>query len=193
MKNLPVLALILLVMSLLTFSACETTSNKYASEAAKTDSLLMAVSAAAERYDSIDAEKVTTALNTIKEDMTTMRLLSKEVLDSADAVLFSEYNSAKRLIKDFPQRDSRISQEIERTRQQLKAFSSMLRSGATEDQDGNKITAEYVKDNAAIEHRVANSLISEIDETIDLATRGVRDYEALEPKVKARLQAWQNE
>lgn len=189
----PLLALTGVLIALITLSACQSNSNNFSAEVATTDSLLTAVDAAAKRYEAVDAAKVKSALQTIKDDMVAMRMLSNEVLDSADAVLFSEYNSAKRLIKDFPKRNDRIIQELDRTRQQLQQFKAMLQSGATEDKDGNKITAEYVKENAAIEHRVASSLIEEIDITIDYATRGVRDYEALEPNVKARLAAWKSE
>ncbi|WP_306641651.1 hypothetical protein [Sanyastnella coralliicola] len=179
-------------LSALIFS-CGGPKHDFSSQLSSLDSLKSEVASAQERFDELDASAISGALKTIKSDMASMNLLSHGAITEAEAEVFSEYNRAKRLIKDFPQRHRRISEECERTLSQLTGLSDALRSGATQDAQGNKITPEYVKKNYDIESRVASSLIEEANNTIDFATRGLATYNEMKPQVDALLEQWKNE
>lgn len=168
-------------------ASCDSPEPRYSREVSDIDSLLVRVDSAAIAYQDLDHEEVLTALKTIKGDMSAMRIAVKEVLDSTDAALFASYNSAKRLIKDFPQRHDRITQEIERTKNQLNSFRDALSNKATKDRDGNPIDTTYVRINMANEARVANSLIEEIGYTIGFSERALASFYKLEPQIKAKL------
>ncbi len=184
MKRIVYLSFLAVVILL---AACQTTDTSYNEEVLELNTLMERVDSAALVYDELDHQEVMEALNTIKNDMASMRMSVKEALDSADAAMFASYNSAKRLIKDFPQRHDRITQEIERTKGQLSSFRAALENHASNDRDGNPIDTAYVRTNMENETRVANSLIEEIGYTIDYAERALQSFYTLEPQIKAKL------
>lgn len=184
MKKISYLSFIAFIMFI---ASCQAPETSYTKEVAQLDALIKRVDSAALAYEALNHQEVLDALNTIKNDMAAMRISVKEAIDSTDAALFASYNSAKRLIKDFPQRHDRITQEIERTKGQLSSFRDALSSNATNDRDGNPIDTAYVNANMASETRVANSLVEEIGYTIDFAERALKSYYELEPQIKAKL------
>jgi len=111
----------------------------------------------------------------------------KNDMTEEQAVVFSEYNSAKRLIKDFPKQHKTISREFDRTLNQLALFRNALDSSATIDAIGNKIDAAYVGKQYAIEARVADGLIKQIDLNIGYAKEAKSEFERLKEQVEELL------
>lgn len=168
--------------------SCTGPQKEYEKEVRSVDSLLILVDSAAQRFHHIEHEAVLKALADMKEDMRLVQFLSPSEMTRMDATLFASYNSAKRLVKDYPQRHDRIAQEIDRTCSQLTKFREALSIKGSKDVQGNLINQEYVKKNYEIEARVASSLILEIDETIGYVERGMKKYRELADSIDTRIE-----
>ena len=66
-------------------------------------------------------------------------------------------------------------------------YQEMLSQKADIDNQGNKITKEYVNKNLEVEKRIAEELIGQVDETIDYADRAMKSFEELIPQIKAQF------
>ncbi|MDG1262729.1 MAG: hypothetical protein P8H59_11875 [Flavobacteriales bacterium] len=178
---------IILVLFVWCLASCSTNTNRFTTEVKQIDSLHQEVLSAQERYAQLDAQRTEMILGIIKEDMSKMTMKFKGQMSEEDAVVFSEYNSAKRLIKDFPKRNTQILRETERTLNQLTQFKEALNTAATEDGMGNEINAEYVSKQYAVESRVASALIEQINSTIGYAEEATSEFERLEGSVRTIL------
>ena len=178
---------------MLVLAACNNIKPDYSVQIKTVDSLLAEVKAAEQRFNEIDHQKVLNALDTIREDMNRMGFVAQGEIELEEARLFADYNSTKRLIKDYPTRFKRISREMTRTQKQLSDFGEMLSQKADIDNQGNKITKEYVNKNLEVEKRIAEELIGQVDETIDYADRAMKSFEELIPQIKAQFKEWKEE
>lgn len=176
-----------LVLFVWCLASCSSNTNQFTKEVSQIDSLHQEVLSAQERYAQIDAARTEEILSIIKEDMSKMTMKFKGQMTEEDAKVFSEYNSAKRLIKDFPKRNTTILRETERTLTQLTQFKEALSTAATKDGMGNEITADYVTKQYAVESRVASALIEQINSTIGYAEKATTEFERLEGSVRTIL------
>lgn len=169
-------------------ASCAAPNTEFKQDVQRIDSLRQEVTAAQIRYiEEVDATETQRILNVIKEDMSKMTMKFKNQLTEEQAVIFSEYNSAKRLIKDFPKQHKTILRETDRTLNQLTNFRNALDSCATVDAVGNKIDAAYVGKQYALEARVADGLIKQIDLNIGYAQEAKREFDRLEGQVRSIL------
>ncbi|MFM1931210.1 MAG: hypothetical protein RL226_513 [Bacteroidota bacterium] len=182
---------IVIPLFVILLNACMSASNGHSKEVKTIDSLLTEIETAAPAFLAINADSVEFVLSTMKDDMRRMELLTKEQMDVESATIFSEYNSAKRLIKDFNGRNKRLNKELERTRIQLNGLKESLASGATEDAQGNIIDANYVSKQMSIETRIAAELIDEMKNTVLYADEALREYNRLKPTIEDYLTTWQ--
>ncbi|MFT5957701.1 MAG: hypothetical protein ACJAU0_000524 [Flavobacteriales bacterium] len=169
-------------------ASCAAPANEFQTELVRIDSLRQEVEAAQQRYlDQVNAKETLRILNVIKEDMSKMTMKFKNEMTEEQAVIFSEYNSAKRLIKDFPKQHKNIAREFDRTLNQLTLFRNALDSSATIDALGNEIDAAYVGKQYAIEARVADGLIKQIDLNIGYTKEANSEFERLKEQVEELL------
>ena len=193
MRSFSRFSFVLAVAIAVVLTACESFKPDYSKQISTVDSLLNEVKSAELRFQEVDHQTVLNALDTIREDMYRMEFITQGEIELDEARLFADYNSAKRLIKDYPSRFKRISREMTRTQKQLSDFGEMLSQGADLDNQGNKITQEYVNKNLEVEKRIAEELIGQVDETIDYADRAMKSFEELLPQVKAQFKEWKEE
>lgn len=184
---------ILLLSVIIALISCKPQSPAYSDQAQKLDSLAAAIDVATPPFLAIHADSVMNVVNTVKDDMRQMELLSKGQMDVETARVFSDYNSAKRLVKDFSGRNSRLTNELERTKLQLAALSKALKDGANVDAAGNKIDDAYVSKQVGLETRIAEELIEEMNNSVRYADEALNEFNRLKPLVDAKLQAWKNE
>ena len=168
-------------------ASCSPNADRFTKEVKQIDSLHQEVLSAQERYAALDAKRTENILGVIKEDMSKMTMKFKGQMSEEDAIVFSEYNSAKRLIKDFPKRNTTILRETERTLNQLTQFKEALTTSATKDGIGNEITLDYVKKQYTVESRVATALIEQINSTLGYAVKATAEFERLEGSVRIIL------
>lgn len=183
-----------LLLSLLFVQSCTPSAEKYASEIEGIDSLLTELNASMEVFKSIPSDEVSKAFKQMNDDLKQAQFyLQDSTVTIEEATLFSEYTSARRLVKDFPERMRSMPQEYDRTIHQLSNLKQALESGATHDQLGNKIDDAYVQTQYAMERKLAESLARELRYTEDYATRAMKAYAELEPQVRNQIALWTTE
>ena len=115
-------------------------------------------------------------------------------ITKAEGAIVSEVSRARRLLKDHESRRNRLTQNTERTQLQLNLLAEAIAKNATVDGSGTPIDSSYIEQQVAIETRIARELIEALEETIDLAQRGVEvaegaraDNDSLQVILRARL------
>lgn len=185
---------IALFTSLLFAQACTSPAEKYQSEIAGIDSLLSELQSSMEVFKSIPSDEVNKAFKQMNDDLKRAQFyLQDSTVSIEEATLFSEYTSARRLVKDFPERLRSMPQEYDRTLHQLNGLKQALESGATHDQLGNKIDDSYVETQYNMERKLAETLARELRFTEDYATRAMKAYAELEPQVRNQIDLWTTE
>ena len=116
------------------------------------------------------------------------------VITKAEGSIISEVSRARRLLKDHESRRNRLTQNTERTRLQLQLLADVIAQNAHIDGAGTPIDSGYIATQVLTEARIARELIEAINETIDLARRGVAlveearaDNDSLQTILRARL------
>ena len=94
-------------------------------------------------------------------------------ITKTEGAIVSEVSRARRLLKDHESRRNRLTQNTERTQLQLKLLTEAIAQNATVDGSGTPIDSSYIEQQVAIETRIARELIEALEETIDLAQRGI--------------------
>ncbi len=174
--------------------SCQSPSERYKVEIAGIDSTLLALDSAVNAFGMINSEVVNAAFKQMNTDLRAAQLqLEQSEVSEDDAKLFAEYTRARRLIKDFPQRMRTFPAEIERTQLQLNNLKDALMEGASRDALGNKIDEEYVKKQYTFEVSLAQSLTTELLNTVDYSNRSMDMYEELEPMIRQQFAAWESE
>ncbi len=105
------------------------------------------------------------------------RLLLEEKqieVSKEEAQIISEVSRARRLLKDQAQRRSSLPKSSERAVSQLSNLANALASGATQDATGAPIDSGYIAKETGIEIQIARDLMRALQETQDLAIRGIR-------------------
>ena len=184
---------ILLFAAIIALVSCKSPNGGYEAQTQHLDSLRVALDESAPKFLAIHADSVMLVVSTVKDDMRQMEMLSKGQMDVETARIFSDYNSAKRLVKDFSGRNGRLTNELERTKLQLAGLTEALKSGANVDAAGNKIDDEYVKKHVSLESRIAEELIEEMNNSVRYADEAIREFNRLKSLVDQKLEAWKNE
>lgn len=174
--------------------SCQSPSERYKVEIAGIDSTLLALDSAIEAFGKINSEAVSAAFKQMNTDLRAAQLkLEQGEVSEEDAKLFADYTRARRLIKDFPQRMRTFPAEIERTQLQLNNLKDALLKGASRDALGNKIDEEYVKKQYTFEVNLAQSLTTELLNTVDYSNRSMDMFEELEPMIRQQFATWESE
>jgi hypothetical protein len=109
------------------------------------------------------------------------------VVSKQEGAIISDVGRARRLLKDQTKRRSSLPKSVERTVKQLHNLAHALSSGARVDAAGNPIDSAYVARETATELRIARDLVRALQETQNLAQRGI----ALRREVEARSDSLQ--
>jgi len=178
-----------LVVALLS-GGCQSSAERYRSEIASIDSMLVVLDSAALVFAQIQTDTVQAAALRMKEDLRNVQMQAGEEISIEVGQLLGDYTRALRLVKDFPQRMRTLPIELDRTRHQLTGLKHALTSGATTDQVGNKIDPEYVSQQYGMEMKLADGLAQELINTASYADRSLIMYNELEPRMRAQFEAW---
>ena len=100
---------ILLFAAIIALVSCKSPNGGYEAQTQHLDSLRVALDESAPKFLAIHADSVMLVVSTVKDDMRQMEMLSKGQMDVETARIFSDYNSAKRLVKDFSGRNGRLT------------------------------------------------------------------------------------
>jgi hypothetical protein len=109
------------------------------------------------------------------------------VVSKQEGAIISDVGRARRLLKDQTKRRSSLPKSAERTVKQLRSLAHALSSGARVDAAGNPIDSAYVARETATELKIARDLVRALQETQNLAQRGI----ALQREVEARSDSLQ--
>lgn len=109
------------------------------------------------------------------------------VVSKQEGAIISDVGRARRLLKDQTKRRSSLPKSAERTVKQLRSLAHALSSGARVDAAGNPIDSAYVARETATELKIARDLVRALQETQNLAQRGI----ALRREVEARSDSLQ--
>jgi len=109
------------------------------------------------------------------------------VVSKQEGAIISDVGRARRLLKDQAKRRISLPKSAERTMKQLRSLAEALSSGARTDAAGNTIDSAYVARETATELKIARDLVKALEETQNLAQRGI----ALRREVEARSDSLQ--
>lgn len=152
------------------------------------DKLLVQLDSAELVFSEVDRSEGIELRKKIDADVKRIAANYTEEMSRETASLVSQYKSTGNIVKNWGKRHKRISREIERTRKQLQDLKKALEIGATEDQDGNAFTPEYVEKVYTQECTVAEHLIEEIEDMHERQSRARSTYEKYEPSVERILE-----
>ena len=155
------------------------------------------VSVAYEQLRALPADSVLASARWASVNLHELELLMSDghiEITKAEGAIVSEVSRARRLLKDHESRRNRLTQNTERTQLQLNLLAEAIAKSATVDGSGTPIDSSYIEQQVAIETRIARELIEALEETIDLAQRGVvvaqgarADNDSLQVILRARL------
>ena len=155
------------------------------------------VSVAYEQLRALPADSVLASARWASVNLHELELLMSDghiEITKAEGAIVSEVSRARRLLKDHESRRNRLTQNTERTQLQLNLLAEAIAQNATVDGSGTPIDSSYIEQQVAIETRIARELIEALEETIDLAQRGVEvaqgaraDNDSLQVILRARL------
>jgi uncharacterized protein YukE len=149
------------------------------------DSSYQAVETAEKKFNSIDRFNTEQLFKGIKADLDYVQATYKGEMKYDDAKLFADYRSITKLVKDFGHRHTRLKKEIQRTKKQIFDLKSALEAGATKDAAGNNFSALYVEKQCAQEKRIAEEVVTEIDEMVERLQKAQERYNKLYPDIEA--------
>lgn len=182
MRRIFGLSAVVIGMSML-MQGCEPSHN-FPEETRLLDSLYEEVGSAAERFGEIAQEKTSQTILNIEADLDKIQKTYVGDMPREKAFMLGEYYESKKICKNFDSRYKRLQNEISRTSQQLKDLSGALKTGATQDTEGNQFTEIYVKEVFTQEVSVAKSLITEIDDLKQRVAKLEMKYEELKPQIQ---------
>lgn len=155
------------------------------------------VSVAYEQLRALPADSILASARWARVNLQELELLMSDghiEITKTEGAIVSEVSRARRLLKDHESRRNRLTQNTERTQLQLKLLTEAIAQNATVDGSGKPIDSSYIAQQVAIETRIARELIEALEETIDLAQRGVlvaqgarADNDSLQIVLRARL------
>lgn len=155
------------------------------------------VSVAYEQLRALPADSILASARWARVNLQELELLMSDghiEITKTEGAIVSEVSRARRLLKDHESRRNRLTQNTERTQLQLKLLTEAIAQNATVDGSGTPIDSSYIAQQVAIETRIARELIEALEETIDLAQRGVlvaqgarADNDSLQIVLRARL------
>jgi hypothetical protein len=155
------------------------------------------VSVAYEQLQALPADSVLASARWASVNLHELELLLSDghiEITKTEGAIVSEVSRARRLLKDHESRRNRLTQNTERTQLQLKLLTEAIAQNATVDGSGTPIDSSYIEEQIAIETRIARELIEALEETVDLAQRGVlvaqgarADNDSLQNVLRARL------
>ena len=134
------------------------------------------VSVACEQLRALPADTVLASARWASVNLQELELLMSDghiQITKTEGAIVSEVSRARRLLKDHESRRNRLTQNTERTQLQLKLLTEAIAQNATVDGSGTPIDSSYIEQQVAIETRIARELIEALEETIDLAQRGI--------------------
>ena len=115
-------------------------------------------------------------------------------LTREEGLIVAEVTRAKRLLKDFPDRITRIDGSINRAQHQIDGLIALLDNRAATDGAGNPVDTTYIRENVTRELRVARDICASVEETKLYARRGlevkagaVASVDSLQTVLRARL------
>ncbi|MCB0761159.1 MAG: hypothetical protein KDC12_06505 [Flavobacteriales bacterium] len=152
-------------------------------EIAQLDSAYQQVEEAEVRFNSIDRFNTANFFKHIKSDLEYVQKNYTGEMEFEPAKVLADYRAVTKYVKDFEHRHTRTKNEIERTKTQLFNLKQALEQGATTDAEGNEISADYVRIHCEQELRIAQELISGIDEMIDRLKQAEQRYTEVHPQV----------
>lgn len=168
------------------FSACAMNSS-YQAEISQLKDLIEAVQKSKIEFEKIDASQLSEVSAESKSVMSSFNKNYKGELSKDQASIINDFNNIKRLLKDFDRQHKRVIDEFSRTEAQLTGFRKTLENGNTVDASGNQIDQNYVSKQMAVETRVAQSLIREVDELDKRCTKALKNYELAKPAMENLL------
>lgn len=183
--NIRFIPLLILAVAM-AFGSCQN-SGDHSDKVETLDSLYTEVEAAEEVLKNIPHDTAVKTIEKIKKDLTFVQDTYEGDMRMDIAVTLSDYRATSRIIKHYGDRHGRLKSEVERTKMQLTNLKKALESGATEDKEGNKITAEYVDKAFRQEKKIAENLVKEIMEMRDRVEMMQERYIRIWPEVRPIL------
>jgi hypothetical protein len=155
------------------------------------------VSAAFAQLEALPSDSVQASANWASANLQELELLLSGghiEITKAEGSIISEVSRARRLLKDHESRRNRLTQNTERTHLQLQLLTEAIAQNARVDGAGTPIDSTYIAEQVQTEVRIARELIAALDETTDLARRGMNvvegarlDNDSLQTILRARL------
>lgn len=168
------------VMLFLVFAGCA--NNPHEAEIAELqnvrDSLVVAQSDLAQ----LPADTLTATLTWATDEFRNFEVMMRDtgmVLTKEEGLIVAEVSRARRLLKDFPERRSRIGEAIDRALNQTTGLVQLLSEQKTTDGAGHAVDSAYIADNLRLELRIGRDLCASVTETADYAERGLATAEAV--------------
>jgi len=100
-------------------------------------------------------------------------------ISKQEGQIISDVSRARRLLKDQAQRRSSLPKAAERAMSQLTNLANALSAGATHDANGDAMDSAYIAKEMKTEIQIARDLVRALQETQDLAIRGIRLRESI--------------
>ena len=162
------------------FSGCA--NNPHQAEIAELQGLRDSLVSAKMDLAALPADTLTATLNWATDEFRNFEVMMRDsdmVLTKPEGLIVAEVSRARRLLKDFPERNARIGEAIDRALNQTAGLVELLNEQKSLDAAGNTVDSAYIADNLRLELRIGRDLCASVAETEDYATRGLATAEAI--------------
>jgi hypothetical protein len=167
------------------------------SEIAELNGVRDSLSAAQTQLATLPVDSLATTRSWAVDALRDFEVMLKDsgmTLTREEGLIVAEVTRAKRLLKDFPDRITRMDESINRAHHQIEGLIALLDSRAATDGAGNPIDTTYIRENVTRELRVARDICGSVEETKLYARRGlevkagaVASVDSLQTVLRARL------
>jgi hypothetical protein len=157
-------------------------NNPHQAEIAELQGLRDSLEAAKADLVQLPADTLNATLTWATDEFRNFEVMMRDtgmVLTKDEGLIVAEVSRARRLLKDFPERRTRIGEAIDRALNQTAGLAQLLTEQQATDGAGNTVDSAYIADNLRLELRIGRDLCASVAETADYAERGQATAEAV--------------